>query len=198
MEIAAFDPLQVKKAYFEYKQNQVMATLNIKNAKVIGMSGAEVKEVRSNLTDTSLDLDLDVRFPKVFMEGNYKGEGRFNEYKVKSRGFFNVTYSNVFIMWKMSAQLETRNGEDYMKVQSVNIVPAVGHMKVFATGIFPDPILNQLALDFINEYWPYYYQQMLPETRKSWEPILVNAVNQIFNRVPFRRLMSIEVTNNTA
>lgn len=93
--IAAFDPLLVKKAYFEYKQNQVLATLNVKNAKVIGMSGAEVQEVRSNLTDTNLDLEFDVRFPKVYMEGNYKGEGRFNEYKVKSRGFFNVTYSEL-------------------------------------------------------------------------------------------------------
>lgn len=96
--IAAFDPLLVKKAYFEYKQNQVLATLNVKNAKVYGMSGAEVQDVRSNLTENSLDLELDVRFPKVFMEGNYKGEGRFNEYKVKSRGFFNVTYSKLLFI----------------------------------------------------------------------------------------------------
>lgn len=96
LDIAPFDPLFVKKAYFEYKQNQLLATLNIKNAKVIGMSGAEVKEVRSNLTETTLDLDLDVRFPKVYMEGNYKGSGRFNEYNVKSKGFFNVTYSKSF------------------------------------------------------------------------------------------------------
>lgn len=92
-------------------------------------------------------------------------------------------------MWRMNAKLEVRDGENYMVVQSVDVAPIVGNLKIYATGIFPDGVLNQIALDFINEYWPYYYQQVLPETRKTWEPILVNAVNQIFNRVPFRRLM---------
>lgn len=91
--IAPFDPLLVKKAYFEYKQSDLLATLTAKNTKVHGMSGAEVLEVRSNLTDTSLDLELDIRFPKVLMDGSYKGEGRINDYKLKSRGSFNVTCS---------------------------------------------------------------------------------------------------------
>lgn len=77
-----------------------------------------------------------------------------------------------------------------MKIISANAIPTVGYLKLYATGISPDPALTQFALDFVNGYWPNYYQSMVAETRNSWEPILVNAVNQIFDRVPFRRLMT--------
>lgn len=96
----------------------------------------------------------------------------------------------------MSAQIENRNGEDYMKVRSINVIATVGYLKVYASGISPDPVLNKFALDFINEYWSYFYQPMIRDSRKSWEPILVNAINQVFNRVPFRRLISSEINNN--
>lgn len=82
----------MKSAYFEYKQNQLTAKLNVKSAKIYGMSAAQIKDVRSNITENDMSLEIDVRFPKILMEGNYKGQGQLRDYRVKSKGFFNVTY----------------------------------------------------------------------------------------------------------
>lgn len=94
---------------------------------------------------------------------------------------------------QLKGELEKRNNDEYMQITAFDFEqPVIKNMKIYATGMFPDPNLNQLALDFLNQYWPFVYQQLLPETRKSWEPIMVNAVNQIFGRIPFRRLMILD------
>lgn len=38
---------------------------------------------------------MKVYFPQSIVEGYYKGEGRFNGLKVKSKGYFNVTGSKL-------------------------------------------------------------------------------------------------------
>lgn len=95
--ILPFDPLSVKKVYFEYKQNNFLAKLSVKNVKIVGISRVEVQEVRSILMNKSLELELDVKFPRVLMDGSYKGEGRINDYKLKSSGTFNMTCSNFLL-----------------------------------------------------------------------------------------------------
>lgn len=40
-----------------------------------------------------MKTEVDVFFPRVHLEGLYKGEGRFNDFKMNSKGYFNVTMS---------------------------------------------------------------------------------------------------------
>lgn len=50
----------------------------------------------------------------------------------------------------MSGKTVERNGEKYMLVDKFDMTPEVGDMKVYATGLFPDPglstILNSKSL----------------------------------------------------
>lgn len=97
---------------------------------------------------------------------------------------------DTFVTMKMSGELITRNNEQYMQIYAFDFrEPVVGNMKIFATGMTPDAATNQIILDFMNAYWPYVYQQLLPETKTTWEPIMIDSINQVFSRVPFRRLM---------
>jgi len=57
------------------------------------------------------------------------------------------------------------------------------------TGIFADPELNRLALDFINQYWPFLYRDIIPETKDMWEPLLVDEMNAFLLRVPFKKML---------
>lgn len=114
---------------------------------------------------------------------------------------------DVTAKWNIKGKLEKVNGEDYMKVYQFNILPEAKDMKISVSGIFPDENLSELRLkifwtdfqlffisdrvanDFFNQSWRTLYKQMLPETRKQWEPILLNVVNKIFSQIPFRRLL---------
>lgn len=92
----------------------------------------------------------------------------------------------------MSGVIETRAGEDYMIIKSFDMRPKIKNMKVYATGLFPDPDVNQFAVEFLNHNWEILFEQMYPYTRQVWEPVMVGAINKIFGRVPFRRLMPKE------
>ena len=42
----------------------------------------------------------------------------------------------------MSGAIAERSGEKYMKINKFDMTPTVGDMKVFATGLLPDPVLS--------------------------------------------------------
>lgn len=44
-----------------------------------------------------MKTEVDVYFPRVHLEGLYKGEGRFNDFKMNSKGYFNVTMSKFIV-----------------------------------------------------------------------------------------------------
>lgn len=89
----ALDPYESKSTYIDYKRNQMSASLHVKNAKTYGISKAQILGTRATATDKTFNLAVDVRFPQIFMEGYFKGEGRFNSIKLASKGYFNNTMS---------------------------------------------------------------------------------------------------------
>lgn len=48
---------------------------------------------RLKITKNHISAMFKVYFPESYAEGYYHGEGRFNNLKLKSKGFFNVTAS---------------------------------------------------------------------------------------------------------
>jgi hypothetical protein len=144
LNIPAVDPFVVQNEHFEYNQYAIKGFLNIKQAKTYGISQAKIDSVRSRATDDKLDLEIDVIFPSLFMEGNYKAEGRINEIQLSSKGYFNISFTDVTTTWKMSGNLAAINGDEYMKIENFDMAPKVGNMKIYATGLFPDPQISEL------------------------------------------------------
>jgi len=48
--------------------------------------------------------------------------------------------------------------------------------------------LDDLAVLFVNEFWPPLYRVMLPTAADVWDPWLINYVNIIFSKVPFSKV----------
>lgn len=46
-----------------------------------------------------------------------------------------------------------------------------------------------MALDFVNQYWQFLYREMLPESKKRMEPILLAEVNKFLSYVPIRKML---------
>lgn len=95
-------------------------------------------------------------------------------------------------VWRLIGAVETINGEDYMMIKEVDVKPRIGNMHYYATGLFPDPDVNQFTVEFINQNWAYLVDQFFPVTKQAWEPIMLEMTNNIFGKVPFRRLMPKE------
>ena len=138
------DPFLYESGKFEYKQTaRMQGSINIKNSKFYGLSRAQIRGVKSKITDKIMDLEIDMFLPRVFSEGIYKGEAFFNEIRFASKGTYNLTMKNVAATWKIKGSVVTVDGEDFMKMTSFDMAPTVGEMKISATGIFPDPQLSK-------------------------------------------------------
>lgn len=138
------DPFVYESGKFEYKQTaRIQGSVSVKNSKFYGLSTAEVRGVKSNTTDKTMDLDIDIFLPRVFSEGLYKGEAFFNEIRFASKGTFNLTMKNVAATLQLKGSIVTVDGEDYMKMKFFDMVPTVGEMIISATGLFPDPQLSK-------------------------------------------------------
>ncbi|CAD6997909.1 unnamed protein product [Ceratitis capitata] len=83
-------------------------------------------------------------------KGNYKADMTLNEVKMTPKGYFNVTMSDLTLSSESEGELYERDGH-------INLVP--------------DPALNAVILDFVNQYWRQVYKVMLPQTRSTWEPM---------------------------
>lgn len=62
----------------------------MKEAVSQGASNVQIKNVRSKVNDQSLRLEMDVFFPKLITEADFKGRSTFNQVKVKSEGHAKV------------------------------------------------------------------------------------------------------------
>lgn len=48
---------------------------------------------------------------------------------------------------------------------------------------------DELALNVANNYWRDIYGVMLPETRKSWAPLMLKLINQGLMMVPIDQFL---------
>lgn len=51
---------------------------------------------RTKVTQTHISTQIKAYVPQSTIEGFYRAEGRFNNLKIKSKGYFNVTASEYY------------------------------------------------------------------------------------------------------
>lgn len=58
-------------------------------------------EHSTEITEDSMTTEIDAFFPRLLIEGLYKGEGRYSTFKVNAKGYFNVSMSkpNIFFIF---------------------------------------------------------------------------------------------------
>lgn len=158
------DPFVLPLSHFEYKINpQVYGSLSIKNSKTYGMSQGKINSVKTKIDENTLEAQIDVSYPKIFLQGLYKGEVSFNDIKMLPKGSFNVTISiNCYIyytnknitylilfledidaVFKIKGKFTKRNNEKYMLITSFDVDPQVSEMNIKVTGILPDEGLSE-------------------------------------------------------
>ncbi|XP_069682343.1 protein takeout-like [Periplaneta americana] len=188
--VPSFDPLYLSEVLVDYKQDGVEGKMLIKNTTSYGIKKAEVLDIRTNLSDPSnMAIDVDFRMPSVFIEGQYKAEGKIVAFPISGKGVFNNSLTDVRGTWGLRGDLVTIDGEEYMKIRHVYMYPEVGDMKVYASNLFTgNEELNKAALRFANLYWPAFYKELLPFVAESWDSFMREFLNKFFLKVPFKTI----------
>ncbi|XP_055902480.1 uncharacterized protein LOC129938767 [Eupeodes corollae] len=190
LNIPPIDPFALKNTKYDYSNGVLSGRVALKDAKIYGVSRSEVKDVRFTLNEEGTHMEVDTFTPRLYVEGNYKADMKINEVKMNPKGYFNVTMSGVNFTQLMDGKFETKNGKRFLRLVKFDMDVDIEDMKIYADGLFPDPTLNAIVLDFINQYWREIYKVIIPETRSYWEPLALNAMNEFMLHVPFDKLIT--------
>ncbi|XP_063706478.1 uncharacterized protein LOC134835528 [Culicoides brevitarsis] len=191
LDFPILDPFLVNRTYIEYEQNFLKAKLNVTEALVRGVSTGEVKMVKSKLNSTHFYVLFDLHVPVIQIEADFEGRTLFNDLVVQSEGHAVIDCFKVIATFKFNGVLQTLDdGEDYMIVKSANFTKVVmEEMKLNGTGLLPEPELNEVVVQILNEIWEMLLQNIFPRFKASWDPIIVDLLNCFFEKVPFNMLM---------
>ena len=88
----------------------------------------------------------------------------------------------------MAGQLQERDGEQYIVWNKLIWKPKMKQYRSDISGLIPDPNLNKLIVELINNSWPVMSDTILDNARGIYEPLLLKELNSFFKVVPFRKL----------
>jgi hypothetical protein len=102
LNLPALDPYTHENiTQFEYQVTpQIRGRVKAKDIKVSGFTKGQFKDIKSKFDGDKIEMLGFASFPKLRVEGIYKGEAFVNTMKYNSRGNFNMTLSEFFFFLK--------------------------------------------------------------------------------------------------
>lgn len=83
-----------------------------------------------------------------------------------------------------------RNGEKYMNVTAMEGTLHIKKVHFNATGIVPDPALNELILEFVNQNIQYAKHAVAFDTKHLWDKLVMHMFHGILSRIPIKRIFT--------
>ncbi|XP_018400191.1 PREDICTED: uncharacterized protein LOC108777730 [Cyphomyrmex costatus] len=186
-DIPPLDPLVYENGKFELNSNEIRAELIFSNLIIIGLSKLHFPDVRPHRLNDVFRLEIDAIIPKLTLETDVKINGTLNTLMLKVAGedHLNATAHDV----RGTCDLTGHVINDTWIVEHFHIAPSIGTLKVYFDNLFEgNKELNNLALTFLNEYWPVFYRLMLPFISDILDPWLVGFANKFFSNVPLSNI----------
>ncbi|KAH8376937.1 hypothetical protein KR093_002302, partial [Drosophila rubida] len=191
LNIPPYDPFVIDKLSFQYTNGAVNGRISVRNVKLYGIAGFKVQTVEVKRDGNKIQLRMTAHQPDVNILGDYKADMHVNQLQLKPKGKFNLTLFDVHNTVVTDGEIYTKeDGQRFMRLTDIEANPKIGEMIIKANGIFPDPELDEIALNVANNYWRDIYGIVLPETRKSWVPLLLRLINQALQNVPIDQFIS--------
>ncbi|EDW57770.1 uncharacterized protein Jhbp13 [Drosophila virilis] len=182
--IQPYDPFVIDRLSFQYSSGAVSGRISVRNVKLYGFAEHKIEKVNVKLDGDKVKLRIVSQLPKMNLLGNYKAEMLVNSLQLKPKGNFNVTLFDVENRVVTDGEFYNKDGRRFLRIKDIDVNPKIRDMIIKANGIFPDPELDELALNVANSYWRDIYGIILPETRESWAPIMLRLINEALTHVP--------------
>uniref|UniRef100_A0A034WI37 Circadian clock-controlled protein n=1 Tax=Bactrocera dorsalis TaxID=27457 RepID=A0A034WI37_BACDO len=185
LNIPPMDPFIIERNNIELRSGFATGRVQVRNVRIFGISDSVVQSVDHRMDGDKVSMGLVTQVPRLYLEGNYKADMMINEVKMTPKGYFNVTMTDLVLSSQSEGELYERDGHTYLRLTKFNFEPEIGDMQIYASNLVPDPALNAVILDFVNQYWRQVYKIMLPQTRSTWEPMFLKVMNSFFAAIPF-------------
>lgn len=138
----------------------------ITNLVAYGSSNFIIDRFRMDVENSYIDTIVTI--PRVEALGNYKINLGRTLLNVRSSGRIKNTLSNLKVRIQMKGRIESRNGEQYLKIESCNVVVKVTSIKLYMENLFKNErALNDVANQIINQNTELFVPELEESLRKS-------------------------------
>ncbi|CAG9797873.1 unnamed protein product [Chironomus riparius] len=185
-----FEPFTYEPYTFKYDYGDFLkGYFKLFDGKGYGLKNTKVLKLKSDFTDKDMKILALVHMPKLFATANLDTKFELGSLKYENTIPFNATFRDVTTRWTIKGKIEERDGEQFMKIVLFDVLPEAKELVFGTSDVFPNEQLNDLFIGFINQNWKIFYNVMIGETRKQWEPVFRNVTNKFFEQIPFRKLV---------
>lgn len=179
------DPLFFKDTKVVLNSGEISIEVIFSNLSVIGISDTQFFDVRTHFLNKVFHYEMDVLVPSLFVEGIAKVNGSINIFRVADEGHLNATLNDI----RTTCNLTGHVVNDTWIVEHFRINPSLGNLKIHVTTtIEENKQLNNIVLNFINEFWPSIFRVILPFLSDKLDPWATDYVNLFFSKVPFSKI----------
>ncbi|XP_024873345.1 uncharacterized protein LOC112455564 [Temnothorax curvispinosus] len=180
----SLDPLFYKYGTAVFNSGLIHAEVILSNITTTGLSKTRFYDVRTHFLDDEFRLEIDAQVPRIFIEGAVKVDGTVGLFRIVGDGYMNTTVDDVRGTWDLTGRVIN----DTWIVEHFRTTPSIGKLKVYFDNLLDNKELNDLAVIFVNEFWPPLYRVMLPVASNVWDPWLISIVNNISSKVSFSKI----------
>ncbi|XP_015171681.1 PREDICTED: circadian clock-controlled protein-like [Polistes dominula] len=179
------DPFYDKYGEFEFGSNEFHGKIITKDIYYYGFKNMKFLAVRPEYTGDRFKLEVDIEMPKGLAEGNFIVNANLINFKLNGEGPFNVSAEDIKVTWFINGPVKN----DRWIIEEYRPRPTIRKLKVWAENLFNgNPELTQIALSFMNEFWPTLYRGMIPFVEEVWSKKYSPILNNFFSKLSFNEV----------
>ncbi|XP_014485178.1 PREDICTED: uncharacterized protein LOC106749841 [Dinoponera quadriceps] len=187
---AEFDFPPLDPSFYEYQhmvldRGDLHAEVTASNVTIEGFEATHFVAVRPHYTDDIFRLEIDVRIPRLFIDGICEAHGSIGSFRMSGKGPFNMTVEGAKVTWDITGSVI----DDTWIINHFNLLPTIKKLKAHLNNLFDgNQEINELATMFVNEYWPPIYRWGLPAAVENWDKTYSDLLTRLFSKLSFSKV----------
>lgn len=157
--------------------------VTLRDIDVFGASNYTVSSLK--LAEGKKPFETRIIIPKMRITSKYSSSGVLIILPASGNGTFHAALGDVSTVCKGFVSKQTRNGEDYLHIDSMELDLEVKNVRMLVKKVFNNNrILTEATNLFLKENGHEVLKAMTPQLRKKLSAVFMQIGNQIFKHVP--------------
>lgn len=145
----------------------------ISNLKAFGASKFRIDRFKVDIENARIDAIVTV--PKIEANGLYKINIGRTLLRVQGSGKIRNILPNLKIRFSLKGRIEQRDGEEYLKFESCDVIVKVTSIKIYMENLFAnEPLLNEAANSLINQNTQLFVPELEVSLKNSLCKFFIN------------------------
>ncbi|KAL1490580.1 hypothetical protein ABEB36_013250 [Hypothenemus hampei] len=191
LNVPPIEPLLLDEIKLRSGPNQAKIDANITNARVWGPSGFEILDLKPNVKKNRFVFRVNI--PYLHFEGDYDIDMSILVLKYKGQGPITGNFTNYKFDCIMKGDLETRNGQQYLRFRKFGLNLYIGHSEVHLGNLFvgQNPTLSRATNEVVRENSGLFVQEIKPVLENSLAQKFTDIANTITQRFTYEELFPV-------